>query len=383
MRRTVEHSANSPGVAVALVLLALTSRPVPSRPRAARRRWPAAAGAAPAAAPSPSQARHAAGGGRPGASAVCRGWPSTRRSGRWAGRQRRHPACRGWSGWTSRLGPALRCHARRRSRAVGLAPGLPRRRAGPRSTWKSLARVARRLVRGDQRGPHRPRGRGASAARADRRRRDGVVTEVVRPPRALHHRSRPTGTRGVRHNLGLESLTRTPDGRLLSGLEQPLVQDGPLDERHARRRGAPGGVRAAGAGGVGAGPRVGRIGWSRRPAMAGYDRVCEDGENGLSAISCALDDTTAPRGRARVPARRGGRAGVQPGAAVRGRRSTAPTTSRSHRRRWRGVGRAPVRKRLVLDLATLIPQLPPALRDRSRTSRASPLGPPGPTANAR
>lgn len=47
---------------------------------------------------------------------------------------------------------------------------------------------------------------------------DGVVTTVIRPRDAFTI-DPADRTRGVRHNLGFEGLTRTPDGRLVAGME--------------------------------------------------------------------------------------------------------------------------------------------------------------------
>jgi len=117
--------------------------------------------------------------------------------------------------------------------------------------------------------------------------RDGGVTQLVRP--RAHFAIVPGDrTRGVRHNLGLESLTRTPDGRLLSGLEQPLAQDGPMSSV------ARGGIVRL----LEFVERPGR-GWTPGREWAypleataivpGYDRPCEDGQNGLSDL-LALDN---------------------------------------------------------------------------------------------
>jgi hypothetical protein len=115
----------------------------------------------------------------------------------------------------------------------------------------------------------------------------GVVTSVVRP-RDRFAIDPADRSHGVRHNLGLESLTRTPDGRLLSGIEQPLLQDGPVTTRDR------GGVvrllefvpTPAG------GWRPGRE-WAYAleptPVVAGYDAPCEDGENGLSDLLAVTD----------------------------------------------------------------------------------------------
>jgi hypothetical protein len=118
--------------------------------------------------------------------------------------------------------------------------------------------------------------------------RDGAVTQLVRP-RAHFTIVAGDRTRGVRHNLGLESLTRTPDGRLLSGMEQALVQDGAMSTA------ARGGVvrllefveRSV------TGWTLGRE-WAYplepTAVVSGYDRPCEDGENGLSDLLALGND---------------------------------------------------------------------------------------------
>lgn len=116
--------------------------------------------------------------------------------------------------------------------------------------------------------------------------REGVVTAVVRPRDAFTI-DPADRSRGVRHNLGFEGLTRTPDGRLVAGMEQPLAQDGPVS---TPREG--GVVRLA--------EFVARDGtwspgreWAYRleptPAVPGYTQVCEDGQNGLSALLAVTD----------------------------------------------------------------------------------------------
>ncbi len=118
--------------------------------------------------------------------------------------------------------------------------------------------------------------------------RDGAVSQLVRP---RGHFTIVAGdrARGVRHNLGLESLARTPDGRLVSGLEQPLLQDGPMSA-------------VAGGGLVrllefverpDRGWAPGRE-WAYRleptAVVPGYDRPCEDGQNGLSDLLALGND---------------------------------------------------------------------------------------------
>lgn len=117
-------------------------------------------------------------------------------------------------------------------------------------------------------------------------RRDGQVVDVVFPrPHFLVTKGETT--HGVRHNLGLESLTRTPDGRLLSGMEQPLAQDGPVSSTTAGGR-----VRLVEFVPAGATWRPGRE-WvyplEPTARVRGYSRACQDGDNGLSEM-LALDD---------------------------------------------------------------------------------------------
>ena len=50
--------------------------------------------------------------------------------------------------------------------------------------------------------------------------RDGVVTSVIDLPPPFQITG--DGKSGLRDNQGIESLTRTPSGSLIAGLEQPL-----------------------------------------------------------------------------------------------------------------------------------------------------------------
>jgi hypothetical protein len=99
---------------------------------------------------------------------------------------------------------------------------------------------------------------------------------------------------GVRENQGFEGLTRTPDGRLIAGLEQPLYGDRPVPMRNGRAFGG-------GQGGPGrlvelvgeSGQWVTRHEWvyplGRTPVRPG-EQICDDGENGLTEL-LALDAT--------------------------------------------------------------------------------------------
>jgi 3-phytase len=120
-----------------------------------------------------------------------------------------------------------------------------------------------------------------------------VVTATVPFPDAFD--VRPDGP-GARDNQGAESLTITPDGRLVAGLEQPRRPDMPSGTRRGRpfSEGRGGPTRLVEFVRAGAGWRAARQ-WmyllDQTRSVAGYDRICDDGENGLAEL-LALDDTT-------------------------------------------------------------------------------------------
>ncbi len=202
--------------------------------------------------------------------------------------------------------------------------------------------------------------------------RDGTVAGEVHP--RAHFAIRPGDrTWGVRHNLGLESLTRAPDGRLLSGLEQPLVQDGPMSTtasgavvrlleflEHPVTGWAPG--------------REWAYQLEPTPVVRGYDRPCADGENGLSDMLALTNDRWltleracllgAPDAPAFNPVRVF-EVTVKDATDVSGMPSLAGRTPRL------------VTKRLVLDVGALLPGLPPLLATGSNFEALA-LGPPGP-----
>ncbi len=201
--------------------------------------------------------------------------------------------------------------------------------------------------------------------------RDGTVVEEIHPP--AHFTIRPGDhTWGVRHNLGLESLTRTPDGRLLSGLEQPLVQDGPMSSTAA------GGVvrllefvdRPTGWG-------PGRE-WAYQleptSVVRGYDRPCADGENGLSDMLALTSDRWLMLERACL-------LGAPDAPAYNPVRVFEVTVGDADDVSGMPslTGRRPrlVTKRLVLDVDRLLPRLPPLLATGSNFEALA-IGPPGP-----
>ena len=202
--------------------------------------------------------------------------------------------------------------------------------------------------------------------------RDGGVTHLVRPRAAFTIDPAQPG-RGVRHNLGLESLARTPDGRLLSGLEQPLAQDGPVSSATVGGR-----VRLVEFVPEGDTWRPGRE-WAYdldpTPRHQGYGQACDDGENGLSELY-ALDDThlvalerACLRGAVGMPAFNPVRLHLI---------DLADADDVSAHASLAGVPVRPVRKRLLLDLTSLPPsRLPEALRTWSNFEGIAD-GPPAP-----
>ncbi|MGE0125665.1 MAG: esterase-like activity of phytase family protein [Vicinamibacterales bacterium] len=201
--------------------------------------------------------------------------------------------------------------------------------------------------------------------------RDGGVVAAVRP--RPHFTIDPADrSRGVRHNLGLESLTRTPDGRLISGMEQPLAQDGPTSS--ASRGGR---VRLLEFVPDGATWRPGRE-WpydlDPTPAVAGYGPPCGDGENGLSELF-ALDD------RRLIALERACLNGAEGAPAFNPVRlhlvdlTSAEDVSRHAS--LAGVAVRPAAKRLLLDLTTLSARVPVALRTWSNFEGLA-AGPPAP-----
>jgi len=202
--------------------------------------------------------------------------------------------------------------------------------------------------------------------------RDGSVTTVIRP--RPHFTMPPVDrTRGVRHNLGLESLTRTPDGRLVSGLEQPLAQDGAVSSATVGGR-----VRLLEFVPAGDSWTPGRE-WAYdldpTPRQVGYGGPCTDGENGLSELYALDDHQLIALERACLNATKAGQPAFNP---VRlhlvdltGADDVSAHASLA------GVTVRPARKRLLLDLATVTMRAAPELRGWSNFEGIS-AGPPAP-----
>jgi hypothetical protein len=211
---------------------------------------------------------------------------------------------------------------------------------------------------------------------------DGVVTRVTEFPPMFRIGSDGDG---VRDNQGFEALARAPSGHLVSGLEQPLYGDATAADRNGR-------PFSGGRGGPGRlvewvldrGAWVTARQWiypiEPTPAVAGFDTICADGENGLTDL-LALSTTTflslerscqqnAQTGLVRNTARI---FAVDISAAddVSGtmRMIDSPPAGTPAPR--------PARKRLLLDLDAVIPRLSPAL-ERLENFEALAFGPPTP-----
>lgn len=115
---------------------------------------------------------------------------------------------------------------------------------------------------------------------------DGTVTHVIEFPK--EYQIAGDGKLGVRDNQGFEGLAVTPGGRLIAGLEQPLIQDGDV----SFDRGAAGRLIEFERSGATFRPaRQWRYTISPTPRVENFDDLCSDGENGLVEL-LALSETT-------------------------------------------------------------------------------------------
>jgi 3-phytase len=184
---------------------------------------------------------------------------------------------------------------------------------------------------------------------------------------------------GVRDNQGFEGLTRTPDGRLIAGLERPLYSDLPAYLRNGRpfssgRAGLSRLVELAEADGAWEPRRQWAYPISRTPAPKGFETICDDGEMGLTEL-LALDDVrliALERACLVNLAMRTVRNAVQlylvdvsRATDIAGRRGRDLTRARA------------ASKTLLLDFDSLVPQLPPALANLDNFEALT-FGPPLP-----
>jgi hypothetical protein len=114
---------------------------------------------------------------------------------------------------------------------------------------------------------------------------DGVVTQLIEFPKEFQITG--DGKSGLRDNQGFEGLTVTPGGRLIAGMEQPLLQDGAV----TFQRGATGRLVEFERSGATFRPsRQWRYQISPTPEVENFEQVCSDGENGLVEL-LALGET--------------------------------------------------------------------------------------------
>lgn len=186
--------------------------------------------------------------------------------------------------------------------------------------------------------------------------RDGLVTNLIEFPDPF----RLIGdTSGLRPNLGFESVTRLPDGRLIAGLEQPLIQDGEVSFERAGRGRLVEFVPAEGT------FRPGRQ-WTYMLAatsrIGGLGEVCADGQNGLVELVALSNTRLLALERACLLVR------AETG-------STESLALNPIRIYSVDLSSDPVRKTLVLDLSSLRDRLPPELA-RLENFEAMAFGPP-------
>ena len=115
---------------------------------------------------------------------------------------------------------------------------------------------------------------------------DGVVTHVIEFPKEFQITG--DGKSGLRDNQGFEGLALTPGGKLIAGMEQPLLQDGAV----TFQRGGTGRlVEFEPSGDTFRPARQWRYQISPTPEVENFEEICSDGENGLVEL-LALSETT-------------------------------------------------------------------------------------------
>ena len=183
--------------------------------------------------------------------------------------------------------------------------------------------------------------------------RDGIVTSVYSlPERFQVHIDQ---ARGVRDNQGFEGLARLPDGRLILGLEQPLIEDGPLTSFD---HGGPGLlIEMIARGREWVKGREWRYPLDPTPHIDGFAAICTGGENGLVDLLAFSDVELFAMERACLQ-----------------NPNTRETANSIRIFRVELSGNA-ARKTLLLDLGTLAGHLSPAL-ERLDNFEALSFGPP-------
>lgn len=168
--------------------------------------------------------------------------------------------------------------------------------------------------------------------------RDGLVTGVI--PYPPEFQISADGKSGLRDNQGFESLTRTPGGRLIAGLEQPLL-DQPVTT--AARGGHGRLIEFEPHGQTWRPGRQWRYVISPTRTVPGFPVPCNGGENGLVELLALTETTLLAMERA-----------CWLDAAAREPANTIQIFAVT-------LDGTTARKTLLLDLATLAPKLSPAL----------------------
>jgi len=168
--------------------------------------------------------------------------------------------------------------------------------------------------------------------------RDGVVTGVIGYPPEFQ--ISPDGKSGLRDNQGFESLTRTPGGRLIAGLEQPLLDQPVTSTEHGGNGRL---IEFEPRGGTWLPGKQWSYLISPTPAAPGFPNACSDGENGLVELLALTETTLLAMERACwLDA-----SGREPANTIQIFAVTLEGTT--------------ARKTLLVDLSTLTPKLSPAL----------------------
>jgi hypothetical protein len=168
--------------------------------------------------------------------------------------------------------------------------------------------------------------------------RDALVTNVIQFPPAFQITA--DGKTGLRDNQGFEALAVTPRGRLIAGLEQPLIEDGVV----TFERGAPGRlVEFVPSGNTFKPGRQWRYMISPTPYLENFGDICSDGENGLVELLAFSDTTLIAMERSCL--------------ITRDKEFTANMVQLFSVE----LTETEARKRLLLDFQSIIPRLSPAL----------------------
>jgi len=168
--------------------------------------------------------------------------------------------------------------------------------------------------------------------------REAVVTGVIEFPPAFQITA--DGKTGLRDNQGFEALAVTPGGRLIAGLEQPLIEDGIVT---FQRVGAGRLVEFVPSGNTFKPGRQWRYMISPTPFLENFPDICSDGENGLVELLAFSETTLLSMERSCL--------------ITQDKQFVANTVQLFSVE----LTNSEARKRVLLDFQTIIPRLSPAL----------------------